>query len=54
MRQVFRTWDLNQQEFFERNWEREQNASGTALALNKMLSWWDEIYLQNEKFKRSL
>ena len=27
VRQVFRTWDLNQQEFVQRNWECEQQCS---------------------------
>ena len=26
LRQAFRTWDLNQQEFVQRNWECEQHS----------------------------
>ena len=53
--QAFRTWDLNQQEFVQRNWERvNSNAHGRSNNFEQMLVGWGEIYLENEKFKRSL
>ena len=54
VRQVFCTWDLNQQEFVQRNWECEQQCSWQSTSFEQMLVGWDEIHLQNEKFNWSL
>ena len=37
VRQVFRTWDLNQQEFVQRNWECEQQCSCRSTSFEQIL-----------------
>ena len=52
--QVWRTWDIKQQEFVQRNWGCEQQCSSDrSTSLEQIFVEWGEIYLQNEKFKSS-
>ena len=54
VRQVFRTGISTSKNLFKEIEKVNSNAPGRSTDFEQILVGWDEIYLQNEKFKRSL